>query len=55
MATKLAPAHREIDGQPVKTTDVARVPARKRPRADARPPAHTGACPYPACACEEED
>jgi hypothetical protein len=28
MARKLAPAHRTRDGQPIKTTDVARAPAR---------------------------
>lgn len=53
MATKLAPAHREIDGRPVKTTDVARVPARKRPHKGA--PARTSTCVYPNCLCEAEE
>jgi len=30
MATKLAPAHRELDGQPIKTGDVVRMPTRTR-------------------------
>jgi len=32
MATKLAPAHRELDGQPIKTGDVDRTPKRRRVR-----------------------
>jgi len=50
MATKLAPAHRELDGQPIKTTDVARVPARKHPRAGDRTPKR-----MPALAWEDEE
>jgi len=36
MATKLTPAHRELDGQPIKTGDVARLPRKRlRTRASA--------------------
>lgn len=57
MAVKLAPAHREMDGKPLKTAVVARTPARTRPRVGARldAPAHASACPYPDCPCEDED
>lgn len=57
MATKLAPAHRELYGKPLKTAVVARTSTRTRPRVGARmdTPARASGCPYPACACEEED
>ena len=62
MATKLAPAHRTRDGQPLKTTDIARIrahphtdaPTPKRPRTRARVPARAHTCPYPACECRKE-
>ena len=40
MATKMIPAHRELDGQPIKTADVTRKRKRRRPRvpADTRAP-----------------
>ncbi len=61
MATKLAPAQRTRDGQPLKTGDIARIPAHPRegtrtptrPRKRARVPARADTCPYPACTCEE--
>ena len=63
MVTKLAPAHRTRDGQPLKTGDIARIRAHPRvgaytptrPRPRARVPARAGTCPYPTCECEEED
>ncbi len=63
MATKLAPARRTRDGQPLKTTDIARIRAHPRedartpthPRKRARVPARAGTCPYPTCECEEKD
>lgn len=39
MARKLAPAQRTRDGQPIKTTDVARAPTGTRPRTGDRAPA----------------
>lgn len=62
MATKLAPAHRTREGQPIKTTDIARMRAHPRegartpthPRTRARVPARAPTCPYPACECREE-
>lgn len=56
MATKLAPAHRELDGRPLKTGDITRLPT--RPRVSDRTPKHARArehCPYPNCPCQEED
>ncbi len=66
MATKLLPAHRTRDGQPIKTTDIARAPKRPRGRAHTRAgdyapthaptPTHACACPRPhTCACEEAE
>ena len=61
MATKLSPAHRTRDGQPLKSGDIARIPTHPRedahtptcPRTCARVPAHTPTCPYPDCECGE--
>jgi len=57
MATKLAPAHRELDGKPIKTAVVARDRTRTRPRVSARldAPARASACPYLDCPCEAEE
>jgi hypothetical protein len=64
MARKLAPAHRTRDGQPIKTTDVARAPTGTRPRAGDRTPERTrprlcvrlhAHVRSRACTCEEAE